>query len=500
MVSGAVLLGVNTLYQLALVPVALHYLSQEEFGLWAVVMQISGYLLLIDLGMAGSVARILVNYKDRPAEGGYGSVIKTAALVLAVQGAIIALVGFLLSFWMAGLFHVPTTYRREFQVLVAGQCGLTGALYVTRVFWYVLQAHQRYDVFNYSQMGGSILGLGTMWFGFARGWGVYSMLAAYAAGTVFVAGFSWLGVSRLNLFPPAGAWGRVQWSRFKELFSYGADLFLMSVGFQLISASQVLIIGHALGLKTAAVWSIETKSFVLAQQLVFYIWTFSSTAIYEMIVREERERLLRRFRHLVLLTASTSIFVGTAVAVCNSSFVEVWTKGRISWTVTNDWLLCLLLLVSTVSRCHIGLAGQPNQIRGMRYVYFLEGLCFAGLALLATPRFGMTAILVTAIVMNIVWSGAYGVRRTAETMKEPLWHVAFGWLAAPGKYLLLFIPLAALWAGLVQPQSSLARLALNAGFVGLAGLFLLWRVGLTPDLRSEVRRISHKFTDRLRQA
>src|SRR5437016_387660 len=91
--SGYLVLGVTILQTLALVPVALHYLSAAEFGLWALAMQIAGYLLLIDLGMSGSISRILIDHKDHPADGVYGSIIKTGALVLVVQGAIIALAG-----------------------------------------------------------------------------------------------------------------------------------------------------------------------------------------------------------------------------------------------------------------------------------------------------------------------------------------------------------------------------------------------------------------------
>ena len=54
LVSGYVFLGANALYTLASVPLALHYLSKPEFGLWAVATQIAGYLMLIDFGLGTS--------------------------------------------------------------------------------------------------------------------------------------------------------------------------------------------------------------------------------------------------------------------------------------------------------------------------------------------------------------------------------------------------------------------------------------------------------------
>src|SRR5512136_2367722 len=98
MVSGYVMLAANTLYTLASVPLALRYLSEKEFGLWSVVTPIGGYILLIDVGMGASVARILIDYKDRRAGGEYGSLVQTGALVGVVQGLLIFLIGAALAF------------------------------------------------------------------------------------------------------------------------------------------------------------------------------------------------------------------------------------------------------------------------------------------------------------------------------------------------------------------------------------------------------------------
>src|SRR5437016_6062388 len=85
--SGYAAIGGTVLYTLASGPLALHYLSKDELGLWWLVTQIGGYLMLIDAGVTGSVSRILIDHKDRKDDGVYGSVIKTGCLALMVQGA-----------------------------------------------------------------------------------------------------------------------------------------------------------------------------------------------------------------------------------------------------------------------------------------------------------------------------------------------------------------------------------------------------------------------------
>ena len=49
---------------MASIPLALHYLDKDLFGLWALAAQINGYLILIDVGMNGSVSRFIADHKD----------------------------------------------------------------------------------------------------------------------------------------------------------------------------------------------------------------------------------------------------------------------------------------------------------------------------------------------------------------------------------------------------------------------------------------------------
>ena len=55
--SGYLLLLASMFYVFASVPLALKFLSKEEFGLWMLMTQITGYLALIDLGTSSSVSR-----------------------------------------------------------------------------------------------------------------------------------------------------------------------------------------------------------------------------------------------------------------------------------------------------------------------------------------------------------------------------------------------------------------------------------------------------------
>jgi O-antigen/teichoic acid export membrane protein len=485
--SGYAAMGCNLLYTLGSVPLALHYLSREQFGLWSLVTQVASYLLLIDAGVTGSVGRLLIDHKDSRDDGVYGTVIKTACVVLLVQGVCIALGGVVAGFVLAPLLEMPDQFVRIFRLLVAGHCAFLGALFAGRISMALLQAHQRFDVLNYTQMVQLLAGFATQWVTFHFGWGLYSMLASSLVMLSCGVANNLASAMRLGLFAPAGSRGRASWKVFRQIFAFANDLFLAMMGLQLLNASQVLIVTRTEGLSAAAVWTVATKSFQLAFQFVQRIFDFSGSALGEMIVRGERANLRRRFRDVLMVTASCAVFVSASVAVCNAGFVALWTKGRFSWPWQNDALMGVLLLLNLVSRCYIGLAGYAKRLETMRWIYFLEGASFVVGACWIAPRLGMTGIILVAIAANVAWSGSYGIRWAARYLEVSKAEIAIGWLRCAARYLAVMVPLAAFlwWAtwSLTPP----VRFALQTATMAVAGVVLLWKAGLTTDLRLELK-------------
>ncbi len=107
MFTGYAAVLVNIAYTALSMPLALYYLRKQEFGLWALALQISGYFMLVDLGIWKVLNRLIVSHKDDVYAGSYGGLLLTGALVFVVQILVIAAVGVALSFCASALFSIP---------------------------------------------------------------------------------------------------------------------------------------------------------------------------------------------------------------------------------------------------------------------------------------------------------------------------------------------------------------------------------------------------------
>lgn len=486
--SYASLIAVS-LFGLAMVPVALHYLGAESgrFALWLLMSTITGYMSLIDLGMSVSVARLLIDYKDQRDGGQYGSLIKTGWLVLVVQAGIILAAGIGLAPVLAWTLKIDPGLRSEFIGLLSWQSGSLALAFALRIFGHLLQAHQRSDISNYGQVLGQALNFILMWFFFRAGHGVFSLAWATLLTTLF-SGLVCLGACRqLELFPRRGAWGRISWPCFRELFRFGQDVFLVALGTQLILASQILIIQRTLGEMATTLWGLGTKLFFLVSQVIWRIADTAGPSFSEMIVRGEQPLLQARYREVVIVTASLSGFCAVGFALCNSLFVTVWTNGRITWPAVNDYGLAVWMVVMAILHCHNGFVLLTKQIGAMRYVYFVEGLVFVVSAMLAASAGGILAVVGCSLACSCLFSGAYGVWRIAQYFGISRGEVVFQWLRLMVKTILLCLPVSLLvWFLAHKITAPPLRLTAYAALFGGLGSLIFLRYGLPLNFQREL--------------
>ena len=97
--SGYASIVCNIVYTAASVPLALHYLTKEEFGLWTLAQQISGYCRMMDLGVSFSLNRLIADQKEKVESPVYQDWLKNGAITFACLGLIMFFLGGFFRCW-----------------------------------------------------------------------------------------------------------------------------------------------------------------------------------------------------------------------------------------------------------------------------------------------------------------------------------------------------------------------------------------------------------------
>jgi O-antigen/teichoic acid export membrane protein len=339
---------------------------------------------------------------------------------------------------------------------------------------------------NYSLTAGIMGSFATMLLLFNLGFGIYSFALGQTLSILVVVSWTTIAAWRLRLFP--SHWDPMTRSAWRDLFGFGSEVFLITLGAQLINGSQTFLLTRLLGLEAAAIWSIMTKVFTLLTQLVTRLSSVAIPAFSEMFVRGEHERLCRRYRAVFELSVLASCYFGLFIVFGNSAFVNIWTKGRIYWHPINDCLLALWFILSIQSASHNGLIISTKKVQAAKFFYLLEGVAFILGAAVFLPRAGIPGMLACSIVCTTLLTLAYGTRRVARLFHVGVWNVALKWSASAVRLLITMLPIGIPLA-LITRESVALRLIGCVIPVGIIATAAAVRFCISRDLVVEI--ISH---------
>ena len=403
--TGYLAIAVNIAYTVVSVPLALHYLGKEQFGLWALAQQITGYLILLDLGVSSAISRFIADRKDDVNGGSYGSLLLTGAIVFATQGLLIAIAGVTFSFFAPFLFAVPDHLARDFTNILIIITSLAGLSVALRTLGAPLWAFQRMDVLYGLGSLSLLSSFATLWGGFHMGWGIYSFALAGIPAAVLWPIITLVICWKNGFYPSSGHWGRPTLLLFRKIFSFGQDVVWVAMGSQLVNASQIMILSRVAGLDVAATFAIGTKLFTLGQQLTGRIIESSAPGLTEMFVRGETGRFNLRFSNIISITAFLATLGAAGLIAGNTPFVSFWSSGTVRWNLAFDALLAGLLISTSITRCLITVFGLMLGYRPVRHIYILEGFVFLAVAIPAAPHYGIMGVLGTSLIVHLTVTG-----------------------------------------------------------------------------------------------
>lgn len=482
----------NVVFTLVSIPLALHFLDKEHFGLWALAAQINGYLALLELGMGNAINRYIADHKDEVNGGKYGSHLLTSGLVFITQGLLIAGLGIGLSWFAPTLFSIPAHLAEDFRCLLMLLAGISGLSVATRSVGSPLWAFQRMDVINLGFTLGTLSSLVALWFGFSKGWGVtafaYSQLPAALGAPVI----HWWVCRRKGYYPVTSKWGKPSLAIFKQIFHFGKDMLLIQLGSQLVNASQIMIISRAISLEAAATFAVSTKLYTMGMRLLANPVSVATPGLTELYVRGDRPQFVKRYWHLIAITVAASTFVATGIAAGNRSFVSIWTQGNIDWPWMGDLLLALLLVLRTLNGGFLNLFGVIKDWRPVRFTYLAEGLVFVPLAIFLAPPYGITGVLGASLIAHLLTTTVFSARAASRII---------GSTRRLSKNLMVSSVMVAAaatlnWRSMEISASPILVLAATSALC-ICALGVAWQVILPGDMRREVRNrmllITRKF-------
>ncbi len=409
------LLAINSAIQLVQIPIALEALGKAEFGLFAIVSQMLGMLMYVEMGVSGALARLLI---DGLAQGHerYRAVWSSGVVLLLVQSLII--LGLVSAFvpFIDKIFNIPPELSLTARHLFLA-CGvLTAIRYFFNLFNLSLFVNQRLSISNGLGIIGCVLGFGIFVVAIKLGFGLWAYFWSMALGSAFGIIASFLVCYKHSLAPKFG-WSLIQLNEVKEIFHLGLDVFFITLFSTFTMNSPLLFAGNILTLSETAALAVNLKLFGMAHQLFGRIYSGTEPVLMKMVSQGDFAGM-RFWWNLAAKSAMTcAIFAGGCLFLGAPLVVGWWTSPNMVLPWAAGIFFCLMPLRFMM---HLVLVSSLVIFKGIRHVRFSlvwEAFVYSCLILLLGKHFGVTGLLAGIILsfpLGAVWRGAAWLAKLSQ--------------------------------------------------------------------------------------
>jgi O-antigen/teichoic acid export membrane protein len=172
-------------------PFVVHHLGATSYGIWILIMSVTGYLGLLDLGVRGTVTRYIAKFHTQGKHEEASRLVSTALVIFTLLGALAFGTCAVIASIAPRLFHVPESSKTSFQtVLILAGATITCTL-VSNVFGAIIGGLQRFEVANAIDVSANILKTITILLALGHGKGLIALAIIHltfcaATGLIYV--------------------------------------------------------------------------------------------------------------------------------------------------------------------------------------------------------------------------------------------------------------------------------------------------------------------------
>ena len=192
--------AVHVIVAFLLTPYILRSLGEGRYGAWALVIGLTGYYGLIDLGISSGISQYLTRYLAENNVQRLNGTASTGMVALTVVGLVVFFCSLVIGLNVTGVFQVPADLRREVSLVVIITGLSAGLQFAFFTYSAVLTSIQRFDVSNAIGVVTRLVSAGITVLVLTMGYGLVGLSLALAVANVLDYALRWYAARKLLPF------------------------------------------------------------------------------------------------------------------------------------------------------------------------------------------------------------------------------------------------------------------------------------------------------------
>ena len=377
------------------VPLLLHWLGAERYGLWLILLQLTSYLLFAITWIAAPVARAAAACFVNQDEQKTRQLFQTTFVYYAFCG--LGVVGFTRVFspFFLSFFRVPPQHHPDATVALELLSWYALGSMQLNLLCNLLTGFQRMHIANL--LFGIPAALGTI-FGIvalSMGLALTGLAAGHVVAVVFLYSLGWLAVRQIRgvTFGVTHSDSTLLWT----LLRSGSSYLRYSLSYLLLQ-SDILLVGILLGPTAVTAYGIAYKLMDYLVQLIWKIPDSLFPTIAELDIRAGSTSL--RAVHVLSgkLTSTVAFLFAVTLALYGHSILSLWLGAEHIVSPIVFAAFAVLVVVQALVHSSVAIAYGTNQMGAITRIALVEGGLKVLLAFVLLPQLGTLGVAVSTIL------------------------------------------------------------------------------------------------------
>jgi len=416
--------GVNYVVMIAMVPLLIKHLGQEQYGLWLAVSSMASFTVFADFGLGNGLINVLGKahgLDDRKVAREY---VSSGFFMLMGISLMLALIGLVLLPQMDwnNFFHLETLEAKG------------SSHKVVWVFFLIFLINLPFSIVQKVQMAYQENYINSLWLAVGKvGMLIGAVVGVMTQQTLLYFVIVLAGVPVIMMILNSGLlygrrrpWLRPGWSYIslkstKELCRTGLLFFAFGISGVLSVQIDTLVIGKFLGATEVPTYAIPLRLFMVMTTLLGFIMVPLWPAYREAIVRDDVNWVRKTFWRTMKLSGIISVPFALLLVAFAPFIIRLWIGGSIS--IPASLLIALgVQAVVTALTAPMSMLLNGSNIIGVRAIFsILSGLFNLVVSIFLVHRIGVAGPIIGTIFAQILfgWSiSIFYLRRVLVNREE----------------------------------------------------------------------------------
>ncbi len=404
-VSNWSYLSLNVLVAFWMTPFVVHHLGDSSYGIWALVLQLTGYLGVVDVGLRSALVRFVARFQALGDDEGLNRLLNSTITLYVLIVPVCFLAAVLMAVFGLPHMHIPNGMLRVAQLTVFIVAGCIACDFVFATCHACLAGLSRWDLTNSVWISVLLVRTALIIVFLEHGFGLLTI--ALIQFSVTLLGYSAETIILHRLLPTFRfRWQAPKMAHMRPVMEHGWYSFLLSLATKANYQVDSIVIAFFLPIG-------EVTFYIIGLRLVEYLRELlnSTTMIFAPIVSSfDAVGETHRVEATLIRGTKYSLFVGflgaSALLALGSTFIRLWMGSRFeapSGTVLVILTIGVLASCTQFASSHV-LYGLGKHRLNVNWT-LIESVLNLGFSVVLVRRYGILGVAAGTALANVIIRG-----------------------------------------------------------------------------------------------